>query len=163
MQLLFQLDLNPPENIGDVFEPFWEAHEADSASKGLTEDLVKGTRFNQDEIDDQLKRSVENWDLSRVGSIERSVLRLATYEMLYRRDIPPVVSINEAVDLAKYFGSRESGKFVNGVLDRIRKGVKRPTRKEGGGARTGSKHRHGAASSLKVEVPEPKASDTGNE
>ena len=66
--------------------------------------------------------------MRRMGVIDRNVMRIAVYEMLHMPDVPPVVSINEAVDLAKYFSSRESGKFVNGVLDRIRKGLPRPAR-----------------------------------
>jgi N utilization substance protein B len=66
--------------------------------------------------------------MERLAVIDRNVIRMAVYEMLHCMDVPPVVSINEAVDIAKYFGTAESGRFVNGVLDRIRKGLDRPSR-----------------------------------
>jgi transcription antitermination protein NusB len=94
----------------------------------FTEELTRGTRENLAAIDIRLKKSAENWDIRRMGVIDRNVMRLAIYEMLYRPDIPPAVSINEAVDIAKFFSSTESGKFVNGVLDRIRKDLKKSVR-----------------------------------
>jgi N utilization substance protein B len=80
------------------------------------------------DIDALISRHAENWDIERMGTVDRNVMRIAVYEMLYRDDIPPVVSINEAVELAKAYSSAESGKFVNGILDRIRKDLDRPAR-----------------------------------
>ncbi|MEA2068850.1 MAG: transcription antitermination factor NusB, partial [Verrucomicrobiota bacterium] len=68
------------------------------------------------------------WNSDRMGAVDRTVMRVALFEMLYREDVPPVVSINEAVHLAKDFSSLQSGRFVNGVLDRIRKEIDRPSR-----------------------------------
>src|SRR5262249_27048696 len=68
------------------------------------------------------------YEFRRISAVDRNVLRLAIYEMLYRDDIPPVVSINEAIELAKMYGGAESGRFVNGILDRIRKDLDRPAR-----------------------------------
>jgi N utilization substance protein B len=70
----------------------------------------------------------ENWELERIAIVDRNILRMAIYEMMFRDEIPPVVSINEAVDVAKKFSTRDSGKFVNGILDRIRKELPRPAR-----------------------------------
>ena len=67
------------------------------------------------------KRHAKNWELHRIAAVDRNILRLAIYEMLHRQDIPPVVSINEAVDIAKKFSTQDSGKFVNGILDNIHK------------------------------------------
>jgi N utilization substance protein B len=75
-----------------------------------------------------LQRYAENWDLKRMGAVDRNVMRVALFEMLHRTDIPPVVSINEAVDLAKELSSDESGRFVNGILDRARRDISRPAR-----------------------------------
>ena len=80
------------------------------------------------EIDERIRRYCENYEFRRISPVDRNVLRLAIYEMLYRDDIPPVVSINEAIELAKTFGGTESGRFVNGILDRVRKDLDRPAR-----------------------------------
>jgi N utilization substance protein B len=133
VQLLFQLDLNPSENLDAVFKAFWAIYTGrkDPALRKFTEELTRGTRENLAAIDARIKKSAQNWDIRRMGVIDRNVMRLAIYEMLFRPDIPPAVSINEAVDIAKFFSSTESGKFVNGVLDRIRKDIRRPTKGEG--------------------------------
>src|SRR5438045_7446126 len=78
------------------------------------------------EIDERIRRYAENYEFRRIAAVDRNVLRLAIYEMLFRDDIPPVVSINEAIELAKKFGGAESGRFVNGILDRVRQEVTRP-------------------------------------
>src|SRR5436853_2478714 len=90
--------------------------------------LIEGMIAHLPEIDEQIKRYCEYYNLHRISAVDRNVLRLAIYEMLYRDDIPPVVSINEAIDLAKTFGGAESGGFVNGILDRVRKDLTRPAR-----------------------------------
>jgi len=80
------------------------------------------------EIDERIRRYCENYEFHRISAVDRNVLRLAIYEMLYRDDIPPVVSINEAIELAKTFGGAESGRFVNGILDRVKNDLTRPLR-----------------------------------
>jgi N utilization substance protein B len=129
VQLLFQLDLNPSNELDDVFARFWTGKPADARARAFTEDVVKGVRTQLAEIDRTIAGLAEHWDLHRMGVLDRNVIRMAVYEMLHRNDIPPVVSINEAVDIAKYFSSRESGRFVNGILDSVRRGLKRPARK----------------------------------
>ncbi|HHI98066.1 MAG TPA: transcription antitermination factor NusB [Thermodesulfatator atlanticus] len=84
-------------------------------------ELVNGVAEKQKEIDEIIERFSKHWKLSRMSAIDRNILRLATYELLFRPDIPPKVSINEAVELAKAFGTDESASFVNGVLDAIYK------------------------------------------
>ena len=79
-------------------------------------------------IDEHIVKYADNWDLPRIAAVDRNILRLAIYEMLYRDDIPPVVSINEAVDIAKKFSTSESGAFVNGILDRLKAELTRPSR-----------------------------------
>ena len=79
-------------------------------------------------IDERIAKYTDNWDLPRIAAVDRNILRLAMYEMLFRDDIPPVVSINEAVDIAKKFSTRESGAFVNGILDRLKADLTRPSR-----------------------------------
>ena len=84
-------------------------------------ELVNGVAEKQKEIDEIIERFSKHWKLSRMSAIDRNILRLATYELLFRPDIPPKVSINEAVELAKAFGTDESASFVNGILDAIYK------------------------------------------
>jgi N utilization substance protein B len=130
LQLLFQLDVNPSNNLAEVFATFWtdKLNKSDARARRFAEELVAGVRQNLDELDGTIKALAQNWDIGRMGIVERNVLRMSLFEMLHRRDIPAAVSINEAVDIAKYFSSGESGKFVNGILDRARKDMKRPAR-----------------------------------
>jgi len=130
LQILFQLDLNPADDINIVFTRFWADQQRDESMHNFAETLVSGVRTNLQEIDTLVKKYAEHWHIDRMAAVDRNVLRMAVYEMMYCRDIPPVVSINEAVDLAKYFGNKESGRFVNGILDRIRKDIDRPARRK---------------------------------
>ncbi|NQU11506.1 transcription antitermination factor NusB, partial [bacterium] len=86
-------------------------------------------------VDGQIEKYAEHWELGRIAAVDRNILRLAIYEMLFRDDIPPVVSINEAVEIAKRFSTRESGGFVNGILDRIKLDLTRPARTAAGDTR----------------------------
>ena len=104
---------------------------APAGIRSFTEKLVRGVTENLDAIDDRLVRYTAHWPLHRMGGVDRNVLRLAIFEMFFNEDAPPVVIINEAVDLAKYFSSSESGRFVNGILDRACKDVTRPPREPG--------------------------------
>ncbi|MEM7392535.1 MAG: transcription antitermination factor NusB, partial [Verrucomicrobiota bacterium] len=94
----------------------------------FAEELIRGVESHRSEVDELIEKYADNWDIKRMGALDRNVIRLALYEMYHRPDIPPVVSINEAVDLAKEYSSRESGRFVNGILDEARKDVTRPSR-----------------------------------
>ncbi len=127
LQFLFQWDFNK-DDIEWALEKFWEDKKTNKAGKLFAEELIKGVIANVDSIDDFIQKYAENWELKRMNAVDRNVLRLAMYEMHFRADIPPVVSINEAVDLAKDFSSMESGKFINGILNRARKDLNRPAR-----------------------------------
>jgi N utilization substance protein B len=154
VQFLFQCDLNPPEDLEAVLNHFWDAQwqaeraaaaEKGDAPKGEAADtsfptakeaalrlfadgLIRGVVEHRPQVDEQIVKYAKNWDLHRMAVVDRNVLRLAVYEMLFRDDIPPVVSINEAVDIAKKYSTEDSGKFVNGILDRVRKDLLRPAR-----------------------------------
>ncbi len=123
VQILFQLDLNPSDDIDKAFEEFWQGKTSDEKTRLFAESLVRDVRGNVEQIDKLIAKCAENWDIRRMAVTDRNVLRMAVCELVYRDDIPPVVAINEAVDIAKYFNSAESGRFVNGVLDRARKEV----------------------------------------
>lgn len=152
VQFLFQHDLSPPENLDAALEEFWQTQRAaaiaedkgpatwgqpvelpppttgEAETRLFAEPLIRGTLQHRDEIDGHIKRHVKNWELHRIAAVDRNVMRLAIYEMLHREDIPPVVSINEAVDIAKKFSTQESGKFVNGILDKVKGELMRPAR-----------------------------------
>jgi N utilization substance protein B len=113
-----------PKQIDD----FWDFCPVKPNVREFAEPLIAGMVEHLDQIDERIRKYCENYNLDRISAVDRNVLRLAIYEMLYRDDIPPVVSINEAIELAKTFGGAESGSFVNGILDRVRKDLDRPAR-----------------------------------
>ncbi len=127
IQFLFQLDFNP-EPIDTALKDFWEDKNPIEREKTYAEEIIKGVVQRKDELDDRLSQYAKRWDSERMVAVDRTVMRVALFEMLYREDVPPVVSINEAVHFAKDFSSFQSGRFVNGVLDRIRKEIDRPAR-----------------------------------
>jgi N utilization substance protein B len=113
-----------PERIDD----FWEFCPATPRVREFAQPLIEGMVSHLPEIDERIRKYCENYNLNRISAVDRNVLRLAIYEMLYRDDIPPVVSINEAIELAKTFGGTDSGRFVNGILDRVKNDLNRPLR-----------------------------------
>ena len=116
---MYQFEMNPA-TIDEVVMAFWEQNpDFTSEVRVFSESLVKGTLEKVKEIDEIVVKATENWELSRMAVVDRNILRFATYELLFVPDIPPKVTINEAVNLAKKFSQEESGKFVNGVLDKI--------------------------------------------
>jgi len=127
VQFLFQRDFNA-ENLERALTDFWNEKQADPNLRRFTEELIRGVLDQLAELDAKIAAYAEHWDMKRMNGVDRNVIRLALYEMLYRPDIPPVVSINEAVDIAKSFSAPESGRFVNGILDRARKDLDRPSR-----------------------------------
>lgn len=133
VQFLYQHDLSGGK-LEEALELFWQAQQQPVADdvRRFAADLISGTLEHCAEIDQKLQKHTEHWDLHRMAAVDRNILRLALYEMLFRNDIPPVVSINEAVDIAKRFSTHESGAFVNGILDRIRSDLPRPARTAAG-------------------------------
>jgi N utilization substance protein B len=152
VQFLFQHDVNPPEDVAEALGYFWDTQRtaALAAADGKTtwgepvelppptidevataefaDPLIRGVLEHRDALDALIISHAENWDLHRMAVVDRNILRLAAHEMLHREDIPPVVSINEAVDIAKKFSTEESGRFVNGILDKICADLERPAR-----------------------------------
>jgi N utilization substance protein B len=116
---------------GDALErmdEFWEFCPSTPRVREFAQPLIDGMLAHLPEIDERIRRYCDNYDIRRLSPVDRNVLRLAIYEMLFRDDIPPVVSINEAIELAKTFGGTDSGRFVNGVLDRVKDDLSRPLR-----------------------------------
>jgi len=119
LQILYQREINP-EPLEDLLHSFWEEHnDANGEVRSFAQELVKGTLEHLNELDEVIERYTENWQLHRMAAVDRNILRFATYELLFREDIPPKVTINEAVNIAKKYSNEDSGKFVNGVLDKI--------------------------------------------
>lgn len=115
----------------EVVAEFWKDKKHGGVGE-FAERLIRGTWEHLDEIDTLVRKYAKNWDISRMGAADRNIIRIAMFEMLHCDDIPPVVSINEAVELAKEFGEGDSAKFVNGILDRARKDIDRPAREPAG-------------------------------
>lgn len=151
VQFLFQCDLNPPDDLETALRDFWKAGQpepesrptgpasskSDSADEPagpsageaalrlFAEQLVRGTLEGREQIDAHLARLARNWAISRMAVVDRNVLRMGMYELEHCLDVPAIVTINEAVEIAKRFSTEESGKFVNGILDNFRKHLKR--------------------------------------
>ena len=119
LQLMYQLDLRGDEILDEVNAAL-APQAGDPEMLDFARELVHGCREKQSEIDRQIEEVAKNWQLKRMAAIDRNILRLATYELLFREDIPPLVTINEAIDIAKKFSTKNSGPFVNGILDNIR-------------------------------------------
>ncbi len=123
LQILFQLDFNKRTDTDDekTFEEFWSTKNEKSDIQEFTLNLVRGTVTNLETIDAMIETVTEHWLLKRMAAVDRSILRFAAYEILYRKDIPSAVTINEALEIAKKYSSLESASFLNGVLDRLAK------------------------------------------
>lgn len=128
MQYLYSWMINRPRDINDDLRMFFANLEEDRDYYSFAEELIFGVVENVDAIDEKIKGVAKNWDFARIAKIDLAILRLAIYELLYRKDIPPVVTINEAIDLSKDFSTAESRRFVNGILDRLRGELDRPSR-----------------------------------
>lgn len=125
LQVLFQLDITG-EDTKEASGVFWHSqkHDIEPEVKEFAESLIFGTASNLKCIDEIISSYATNWLIKRMAVTDRNILRMATFEIIYLPDVPSKVSINEAVDLAKKFGDIDSGKFVNGILDKIGKGDK---------------------------------------
>lgn len=122
LKILYRIEISK-ESVDSSLKDFWSkaADSADKDTHNFTEVLVKGTCENIKTIDEVISKYTDNWNISRMAVIDRNIMRMSVYEMLHRSDIPPNVSINEAIELAKKYGDVDSGKFVNGILDKIKK------------------------------------------
>ncbi len=152
IQFLFQHDVNPPEAIEEELDRFWKSQTSaaiaedhqpaawgkpsepepptpeDDEVRQFGDPLIRGVLEKLSELDGIIGEQTRNWDIERIAKVDRNILRLAIYEMLHRDDIPPVVSINEAIDIAKKFSTENSGRFVNGILDKVKGRLMRPAR-----------------------------------
>ena len=132
MQFLYGIDLvttgagsRTQDDLFRGLDEFWGgAGENDQEVKTFAEKLIRGTAEHLEEIDSLIQKAVDKWKLLRMAAIDRNIIRVAAYEILFRDDIPDAVSINEALEIAKRFSTAESAAFINGILDRISKDFK---------------------------------------
>ncbi|MBN3040505.1 MAG: transcription antitermination factor NusB [Candidatus Omnitrophica bacterium] len=118
--LLYQIEISKAQ-INDALNSYFEQYPQKEEVIEFSTRLVQETRQNIGFLDSLVKKHVKNWEIDRMAVIDRNILRMACYELMFLDDIPPKVSINEAIELAKRFGDIDSPRFVNGILDKIYK------------------------------------------
>jgi len=118
--MLFQIDVTQasPE---EVFREFWNEHEVESETREFSEELVLGVIADRDALDRRIGDSTQHWRIERMAVVDRNVLRMAVHELGVQSGPPAAVIIDEAIEVAKKFGSADSGAFINGIIDAIRK------------------------------------------
>jgi N utilization substance protein B len=127
-RFLYQWEMNPPDDIATDLHEFLEKLEKEENYFNYAIELVDGILDKLEEIDSLINELVTNWEFSRIAKTDLAILRLGVYEILYRLDVPPVVVIDEALEICKDFCSDNSRKFLNGVLDQASKRSGRPNR-----------------------------------
>jgi len=125
VQYLYQRELQADESDA-LLEEFFQLRGLSPSARRFCESLLQGWMAHRKEIDEAISCHARNYDFSRLSAVDRNILRIACQEILFCDDIPPAVAINEAIEIAKKFSTAESGKFVNGILDNIRR-VRRKT------------------------------------
>ncbi len=127
LQVLYQIDITH-DSFDESLSNFWQAYSEEAIEeqvKNFTNELVKGVTDNLDKIDAKINQCAANWQIKRMAVVDRNILRMSCYELMFRDDIPAKVSINEAIELAKKYSGPEAGKFVNGILDKIKLEMKK--------------------------------------
>jgi N utilization substance protein B len=129
LQYLFAWSMNPPKNLAEDLRLFFEQCEAPREHYAFGEELIQGVIEHLPDIDSRIKGLAHNWEFERIAKIDLAILRVAMFEMIFRKDIPPIVSINEAIDLSKEFSNADAKRFINGILDRLKSQLGRDARK----------------------------------
>ena len=124
LQVLYQMEMQNTEPKA-IFGHFWQHEEVSDEVKKFTTDLVEGNYRNRREIDALLERHSHHWKLERMAVVDRNILRVGVCELLYYHDIPVNVVLNEAIEIAKRFGTADSSAFINGILDNVAKEVRK--------------------------------------
>ncbi len=128
MQFLYMCEASQPEEIKDAIYAFFTTRDQEREFYAFGEELALGAWENREAVDEAIGKHASNWTLDRIAKVDLAILRLAIYELLFRRDIPPIVSINEAIDLSKSFSTPDAKRFINGVLDKLKGTLDRPLR-----------------------------------
>jgi N utilization substance protein B len=129
LQYLFAWSINPPTNLANDLQAFFETQENPRETYSYGEEIINGVIEHIADLDARIKGLAHNWEFERIAKIDLAILRLAMFEMLFRKDVPPVVSINEAIDLSKQFSNADAKRFINGILDRLKDQLGRDSRK----------------------------------
>lgn len=129
LQFLYAWSLNRPKNLAEDLRVFFENCDQPRDHYAFGEELINGTIEHIEDIDGRIKTLAHNWEFERIAKIDLAILRLAMFEMIFRKDIPPVVSINEAIDLSKEFSNADAKRFINGILDRLKDQLGRDARR----------------------------------
>lgn len=132
MQFLYAWSINTPQNLIEDLRVFFDhliTSEKPREHFAFGEEIIHGVLTQQAEIDARIRQLAHNWEFERIARIDLAILRMAIYEMLYRKDIPPIVSINEAIDMSKEYSTADSKRFINGILDRLKDQLGRDSRK----------------------------------
>jgi N utilization substance protein B len=129
MQYLYAWSLNPPSDLAENLRMFFASRDEPAATDGFGEELIHGIVGHIGEIDASIRDLAQNWEFDRIAKIDLAILRVAIFEMMFRKDIPPIVSINEAIDLSKQFSNADAKRFINGILDRLKDRLGRDSRK----------------------------------
>lgn len=124
IQILYQMEMRESEPR-PVLGLFWKTEDAGEEVRQFTTELVEGVYRNRSEIDQLIEKHSLHWRLSRMAAVDRNILRLGAYELLYLHDIPTSVILNEAIEIGKKFGTEDSGAFINGILDHVAKEVRK--------------------------------------
>lgn len=120
LQVLFQIDFTGEiDSLEQVIDHWAKEFAVSDKNKKFTTELVEGTLEHKQDIDEKISSTAHEWSLERLNTVDRNLMRLAIFEMLYYPDTPQRVTLNEAIEIAKKFGSEESGKFINGILDKL--------------------------------------------
>jgi N utilization substance protein B len=121
LQLLYELDVRGEVEPGPVIDAFWQRQQAPDDVRSFADALVQGVTAERPKIDELIGRFAEHWELDRMAVVDRNVLRAGIWELLWGVDVPPIVAINEALEIARRFSTEESTRFINGLLDRVRR------------------------------------------
>ena len=128
-QFLYQREVGTSSiPLDEALKNLWEQTEAKPEACAFAEERIRAVLEKQAEVDMELKKLVTNWEPSRMAPVDRAILRLALWEMKFAEDVAPISALNEAIEVAKALSTEESGRFVNGVLDKARQGLSRPER-----------------------------------
>lgn len=128
VQFLYMWDLNPSEDLAEELFRFYSERQQPRSYFAFAEELIQGVLQRLESLDSEIKAYAQNWSFERIAKIDLAILRMAIFELLYRSDIPPVVSINEAIELSKIFSNEDAKRFINGILDKVAEKLQRPLR-----------------------------------
>lgn len=121
LQLLYELDLRAEADAAHTVDDFWRRQTIPDDVRAHAETIVRGTKSHQTKIDELITRFAERWALERMAVVDRNIVRAGIFELLWADDVPPKVAINEALEIARKFSTEESTRFINGLLDRVRR------------------------------------------